>query len=131
MDFQRTPDLSQANLNRSPMKQVQMQGGPATASEFSGLGPRRRSTEGLRSTGASVQQEVPEEKRYEHGVSFMEVHPTYRREDDVWERQMAMRSLEEALRGDVSVPMPKPVVLVEDYDHYREGKYVKDDCFMA
>lgn len=131
MELQRTPDLSQANLNPHQMKQVHMQGGPATASNYSVKTPDSSIYQGLQNTGANLQQEAPEEKRHPHGVSFMEVHPTYKREDDVWERQMAMRSLEEALRGDVSVPMPKPVVLVEDYDHYREGKYVKDDCFMA
>ena len=62
---------------------------------------------------------------------FLEVHPCYRKEDDVWERTLNLRILDEAVRGDVSQPMPAPVVFAEDYDNYREGKYVKDDCWIA
>lgn len=129
MVVQRAPDISQ-NLNPDQMKQVLTQGAPPMASSNPYGALRDNVSQGIRSNGAML-QEVPEERRHPQGVPFMEVHPTYNRVDDACDRQIAMRSLEEALRGDVSVPMPKPVVLVEDYDHYREGKYVKDDCLMA
>ena len=64
-------------------------------------------------------------------LKFSEVHPCYRKEDDVWERTLNLRILDEAVRGDVAQPMPAPVVFAEDYDNYKEGKYVKDDCWIA
>jgi hypothetical protein len=66
-----------------------------------------------------------------NGYAFEECHPGYRKEDDVWERTLNLRQLDEAVRGDVSQAMPAPVVFAEDYDNYREGKYIKDDCWIA
>lgn len=64
-------------------------------------------------------------------VAFTAARPSYRKQDDVWERTLALRLLDEAVRGNVSAPMPAPAVFAEDYENYREGKYVKDDCWLA
>lgn len=74
---------------------------------------------------------APEESDANKKVNFMEVEPNYRREDDIWERKLALRMLDEAMKGDVSMPMPRPVLFAEDYENYRVGKYVKDDCPIA
>lgn len=71
------------------------------------------------------------EKVHRVGVAFQEAHPDYKKEEDVWERRLSLRTLDEAMRGDVSKPMPRPVVFAEDYENYREGRYVKDDCWVA
>jgi len=75
----------------------------------------------------------PLEKVVKHSqkVSFVEATPNYAREDDVWNRRLDLRTLEEAMRGDVSKPMARPVLFAEDYENYQEGKYVKDDCLIA
>jgi len=62
------------------------------------------------------------------GVAFVEAVPHYRNEEDIWSRRLDLRTLDEAMRGDVSKPMPRPSVYAEDYENYREGKYVKNDC---
>jgi hypothetical protein len=62
------------------------------------------------------------------GAAFVEAVPNYRNEEDIWSRRLDLRTLDEAMRGDVSKPMPRPSVYAEDYENYREGKYVKDDC---
>lgn len=64
-------------------------------------------------------------------VAFTVARPSYRKQDDVWERTLALRLLDEAVRGDVKNQMPAPAVFAEDYENYREGKYVKDDCWLA
>jgi len=73
----------------------------------------------------------PEEVIRRPGIPFVESQPMYRREEDIWERELVLRTLEEAMRGDVSKPMPRPVLFPEDYENYREGKYLKDDCLIA
>lgn len=73
----------------------------------------------------------PLEKVHKPGVAFVQAVPNYVREDDVWNRRLELRSLEEAMRGDVSKPMARPVLFAEDYENYHEGKYVKDDCPIA
>jgi len=64
-------------------------------------------------------------------VSFMEATPNYSTEDDVWARTLELRTLEEAMRGDVSKPLPRPAVHLEEMQNFREGKYLKDDCPIA
>lgn len=73
----------------------------------------------------------PLEKVVQPKVSFVEATPNYVAEDDVWNRKLELRTLEEAMRGDVSKPMPRPVLFAEDYENYHQGKYVKDDCPIA
>jgi len=74
----------------------------------------------------------PEEKILAPGSQFLNVHPNYKKEEDVWERKLSLRTLDEAMRGeDLSKAMPRPVVFAEDYENYREGRYVKDDCPIA
>jgi len=73
----------------------------------------------------------PEERVVKPGVPFVEATPFYNQEDDIWHRKLALRTLDEAMRGDVSKPLPRPVLFSEDYENYREGKYVKDDCPIA
>jgi hypothetical protein len=76
---------------------------------------------------------MPERKYVvmKNGYKFRDVHTVYRMEDDVWERTLNLRSLDEAVTGDPNISMPPPVVFPEDYDNYREGKYIRDDCWMA
>jgi hypothetical protein len=76
---------------------------------------------------------MPERKYVvmKNGYKFRDVHQVYRMEDDVWERTLNLRSLDEAVTGDVNMSMPPPVVFPEDYDNYREGQYIRDDCWMA
>lgn len=76
-------------------------------------------------------QPPPMETVVRPGCAFVQVHPGYRREDDVWERRLELRSLDEAMRGDVTKPMPRPVLFPSDFDNFHEGKYVKDDCPIA
>jgi len=65
------------------------------------------------------------------GCPFVQVHPGYRREDDIWERKLELRTLDEAMRGDVTQPMPRPVMFAGDFENFHEGRYVKDDCPIA
>lgn len=65
------------------------------------------------------------------GVPFVHAVPHYDQDDDLWQRRLELRSLDEALRGDVSQPLPRPVLNHEDMDNFRSGKYVKDDCPIA
>jgi len=75
----------------------------------------------------------PLEKVVKHSskASFVEATPNYAREDDVWNRRLDLRTLQEATRGDVSKPMARPVLFPEDYANYQEGRYVRDDCPIA
>jgi len=73
----------------------------------------------------------PVERVMKKGVPFAEAIPYYQREDDVWQRKLELRSMDEAMRGDVSLPMARPCIFNEDFENYREGKYVKDDCPIA
>eukprot|EP00746_Dinoflagellata_sp_MGD_P000588 gnl/MRDRNA2_/MRDRNA2_101055_c0_seq1.p1 gnl/MRDRNA2_/MRDRNA2_101055_c0~~gnl/MRDRNA2_/MRDRNA2_101055_c0_seq1.p1 ORF type:complete len:206 (-),score=59.18 gnl/MRDRNA2_/MRDRNA2_101055_c0_seq1:77-694(-) len=74
----------------------------------------------------------PEETILAPGAPYLNVHPNYKKEEDVWERKLSLRTLDEAMRGeDLSKAMPRPVVFAEDYENYREGRYVKDDCPVA
>jgi len=65
------------------------------------------------------------------GAKFVEANPMYRRESDIWERRLELRSLDEAMTGDVTTPMPRPVLFAEDYQNFKEGRYLKDDCPIA
>lgn len=65
------------------------------------------------------------------GVTFYQAVPQYKYEDELWQRRLELKTLDEAMAGDITVPMPRPVVHSQDYDNYREGKYVKDDCLIA
>jgi len=62
------------------------------------------------------------------GVPFVEAQPSYNPEGDLWGRKLELRTLEEAMHGDVTKPMPRPVLFPEDYHNFKHGKYVKDDC---
>lgn len=64
-------------------------------------------------------------------LPFVEAVPHYKAEEDIWSRKLELRTLDEALSGDVSKPLPRPAVFGEDYQNYRQGKYVKDDCPIA
>eukprot|EP00747_Dinoflagellata_sp_TGD_P163474 gnl/TRDRNA2_/TRDRNA2_182165_c0_seq1.p1 gnl/TRDRNA2_/TRDRNA2_182165_c0~~gnl/TRDRNA2_/TRDRNA2_182165_c0_seq1.p1 ORF type:complete len:189 (-),score=57.28 gnl/TRDRNA2_/TRDRNA2_182165_c0_seq1:225-791(-) len=75
--------------------------------------------------------EAPKPIKHVMGVPFLEAQPNYKREDDIWERKLSLRTLDEALRGNVFEPLPRPVIFAEDYENYREGRYVKDDCPVA
>eukprot|EP00930_Biecheleria_cincta_P097359 TRINITY_DN89082_c0_g1_i1.p1 TRINITY_DN89082_c0_g1~~TRINITY_DN89082_c0_g1_i1.p1 ORF type:complete len:344 (+),score=59.38 TRINITY_DN89082_c0_g1_i1:93-1124(+) len=66
-----------------------------------------------------------------NGVPFVEACPSYAPEEDFWGRRLELRTLEEAMHGDVSKPLARPVIFPEDYENYRQGKYVKDDCPIA
>lgn len=66
-----------------------------------------------------------------NGVPFAEACPSYSIEEDFWGRRLELRTLEEAMHGDVSKPLPRPVLFPEDYENFRQGKYVKDDCPIA
>mmetsp|Transcript_732 Transcript_732/g.2116 ORF Transcript_732/g.2116 Transcript_732/m.2116 type:complete len:230 (-) Transcript_732:41-730(-) len=66
-----------------------------------------------------------------NSVPFVEAVPNFKAEDDVWSRKLELRTLGEALDGDVTKPLPRPAVFGEDYQNYRQGKYVKDDCPIA
>uniref|UniRef100_A0A7S0ZXU9 Uncharacterized protein n=1 Tax=Noctiluca scintillans TaxID=2966 RepID=A0A7S0ZXU9_NOCSC len=65
------------------------------------------------------------------GVPFLEAHPNYRPEDDLFQTRLLVRSLDEAMTGDPLEPMPWPIIFPEDIANYRSGKKVKDDCPMA
>jgi len=62
------------------------------------------------------------------GVPFSEANPSYDSAEDVWGRTLGLRTLDEALHGDVSQPLPRPVLFPEDYQNFKQGKYVRDDC---
>jgi len=64
-------------------------------------------------------------------TAFIEAQPSYSAVDDVWCRTLELRTLDEALRGDVSKPLPRPAVHNEEYTNFREGRYVRDDCPIA
>lgn len=73
----------------------------------------------------------PLETYIKPSTKFTHVNPAYRREDDVWERRLELRTLDEAMRGDVTKPMPRPVLFAGDYENFKEGRYLKDDCPIA
>jgi hypothetical protein len=73
----------------------------------------------------------PTEMVKKPGVPFIHAVPYYDRADDLWQRRLELRSLEEAMNGDVSQPLPRPVVFDEDFENFKQGKYVKDDCPIA
>lgn len=79
----------------------------------------------------SQRRPPPEEVVKKAGVPFQKAVPAYEHESDIWNRKIELRSLDEAMRGDVSQPMARPVLFKEDYAVFREGKYVKDDCPIA
>merc|ERR1719265_2443872 len=66
----------------------------------------------------------PEETIVKPGVEFYKAVPQYHYEDDLWQRRLELKSLQDAMEGDIRVSMPRPVVLSQDYDNFREGKYV-------
>jgi len=73
----------------------------------------------------------PMEVTIRPGCPFTHVHPDYRREGDIWERKLELRTLDEAMRGDVTKPMPRPVLFASDFENFQEGRYLKDDCPVA
>eukprot|EP00933_Yihiella_yeosuensis_P036364 TRINITY_DN30122_c0_g2_i1.p1 TRINITY_DN30122_c0_g2~~TRINITY_DN30122_c0_g2_i1.p1 ORF type:complete len:334 (-),score=75.25 TRINITY_DN30122_c0_g2_i1:159-1160(-) len=85
-------------------------------------------TESMQGTG---QRPPLEETVVRDGLPFVEVAPTYQAGADLWSRRLDLRTLEEAMNGDLSRPLPRPVLFPEDYDNFKEGKYVKDDCLIA
>lgn len=62
------------------------------------------------------------------GLPFVQVCPNYARQDDIWNKRLELRTLDEALRGDLTKPLPTPVIFPEEYANFTSGKYVKDDC---
>lgn len=62
------------------------------------------------------------------GLPFNEVNPSYEADQDIWGRTLGLRTLQEALHGDVSQPMPRPVLFPEEYQNFKQGRYVVDDC---
>jgi len=79
-------------------------------------------------------QEVPIEQAVvdvRRTIPFVEAVPHYKAEEDIWSRKLELRTLDEAMSGDVSKPLPRPAIFGEDYQNYRQGKYVKDDCPIA
>lgn len=79
-------------------------------------------------------QEVPFEQAVvtvKKAIPFVEAVPQYKAEEDIWSRKLELRTLDEAMTGDVSKPLPRPAIFGEDYQNYRQGKYVKDDCPIA
>jgi hypothetical protein len=73
----------------------------------------------------------PMETVIKPGAPFIAVHPGYRRWDDMWERELTLRNLGEAMKGDLNQPMPRPVLFGEDYQNFHQGKYLKDECPIA
>jgi hypothetical protein len=73
----------------------------------------------------------PEEVVLKPGCPYVQVHPGYRVWDDMWERELTLRNLDEALRGNLMNPMPRPVLFGEDYENHHTGRYLKDDCPIA
>eukprot|EP00929_Paragymnodinium_shiwhaense_P025805 TRINITY_DN15525_c0_g1_i1.p1 TRINITY_DN15525_c0_g1~~TRINITY_DN15525_c0_g1_i1.p1 ORF type:complete len:312 (-),score=63.56 TRINITY_DN15525_c0_g1_i1:150-1085(-) len=62
---------------------------------------------------------------------FQQSFPGYDATGEHWHRTLELRPLDQAMNGDVSKPMPAPMIYDEDSDNFREGKYVKDDCPIA
>lgn len=85
-------------------------------------------TEKLRPSGMVP---PPMETVLRPGCPFTQAQPGYRREDDIWERKLELRTLDEAMRGDVTKPMPRPVMFAGDFENFHEGRYLKDDCPIA
>lgn len=74
----------------------------------------------------------PAEEIYKKpGVPFIHAVPYYDRADDLWQRRLELRSMDEAMNGDVSQPLPRPVIFDEEFENFKQGKYVKDDCPIA
>eukprot|EP00747_Dinoflagellata_sp_TGD_P163664 gnl/TRDRNA2_/TRDRNA2_182585_c0_seq1.p1 gnl/TRDRNA2_/TRDRNA2_182585_c0~~gnl/TRDRNA2_/TRDRNA2_182585_c0_seq1.p1 ORF type:complete len:185 (+),score=35.21 gnl/TRDRNA2_/TRDRNA2_182585_c0_seq1:56-610(+) len=74
----------------------------------------------------------PKEYYYtKQSVPFNEAVPYYKRQDDIWERKLSLRTADEALRGNLYQPMPKPVVFAEDYENFQQGRHIKDDCYIT
>lgn len=70
----------------------------------------------------------PEEKVVRAGIPFVQANPSYMVEDDMWGKRLDLRTMDEAMRGDIAKPLPRPVMFSEDHENFRNGKYVKDDC---
>lgn len=73
----------------------------------------------------------PKEEKCTPALPFVHAVPNYQPENDVWTRTLELRTLDEAMSGDVSQPLPRPAVHTEEYSAFTEGKYVKDDCPIA
>lgn len=76
-------------------------------------------------------QPPPLETVAKQSVAFKEAQPNYAKEEDVWSRRLELRTLDEAMRGDLTKPLPAPVVFESDHSNFLEGKYVKDDCYIT
>lgn len=84
-----------------------------------------------RALSVAGMQPPPIEVVHEPALPFVHAAPNYAPETDVWTRTLELRTLDEAMSGDVSKPLPRPAVHTEDYSAFSEGKYVKDDCPIA
>eukprot|EP00425_Heterocapsa_triquetra_P036375 CAMPEP_0195085476 /NCGR_PEP_ID=MMETSP0448-20130528/25884_1 /TAXON_ID=66468 /ORGANISM="Heterocapsa triquestra, Strain CCMP 448" /LENGTH=251 /DNA_ID=CAMNT_0040118875 /DNA_START=1 /DNA_END=753 /DNA_ORIENTATION=+ len=69
-------------------------------------------------------QAPPLEFKSKDPVAFVQACPNYNSDEDVWTRRLELRTLDEAMRGDVSKPLPRPAVHTEEYENFQEGKYV-------
>lgn len=68
--------------------------------------------------------EVPEETQGSKKVAFLEVNPHYVRQDGLWDTQLKLKGMDDAMRGDVRTPLPRPVLFPEDYDNFQMGRFV-------
>eukprot|EP00927_Polykrikos_kofoidii_P074168 TRINITY_DN70140_c0_g1_i1.p1 TRINITY_DN70140_c0_g1~~TRINITY_DN70140_c0_g1_i1.p1 ORF type:complete len:269 (-),score=40.96 TRINITY_DN70140_c0_g1_i1:215-1021(-) len=73
----------------------------------------------------------PEEVIKKPGVPFQRAVPAYEQDSGLWTRKVELRSMDEAMRGDVSQPMDRPILFKEDFPTFKAGQYVKDDCMIA
>lgn len=70
------------------------------------------------------------EKVAEIRIPFQDVHSLYEACDDAWERRVQLRSLRDAMSGDASQPLVKPVVFDEDDKYYVPGHFVQDNSWI-
>eukprot|EP00928_Gymnodinium_smaydae_P100004 TRINITY_DN9701_c0_g1_i1.p1 TRINITY_DN9701_c0_g1~~TRINITY_DN9701_c0_g1_i1.p1 ORF type:complete len:247 (+),score=60.79 TRINITY_DN9701_c0_g1_i1:152-892(+) len=73
----------------------------------------------------------PEEVVVKPGVPFVHAVPNFHATDGTWQRRLELRSLDEAMRGDVSQPLPRPCLFADDMSNFQQGRYVQDDCPIA
>jgi hypothetical protein len=65
------------------------------------------------------------------GAAFLEVQKGYSKEEDSWEMALELRPLDDAMEGDITKPLPRPLLNPGDFESFREGRYLKDDCPIA
>merc|ERR1740121_1454237 len=61
---------------------------------------------------------APMETIQRPGVPFLQATPSYDAESDVWQRQVELRSLDEALAGDLRQPLPSPAMFHEGHSNF-------------